>query len=67
LLIVITLILLKGGSIAAKPHCLAELRAQGVAMIGVFHHPEDVAHLIDEQIEMSASHPLLQDATLEEI
>lgn len=34
---------------------LADLKAQGVAMIGVFHHPEDVAHLIDEEIRLSLS------------
>ncbi|MEL7434457.1 MAG: ATP-binding cassette domain-containing protein [Chloroflexota bacterium] len=34
---------------------LAELKDQGVAMIGVFHHPEDVQHLIDDEIQMSVS------------
>lgn len=29
---------------------LAELKASGVAMIGVFHHPEDVAHLVDRDV-----------------
>lgn len=29
---------------------LGELKDQGVAMIGVFHHPEDVQHLIDETL-----------------
>lgn len=36
-------------------HRLAELKAQGVAMIGVFHHPEDIAHLIDDEIRLSVS------------
>ncbi|MGV6874143.1 phosphonate C-P lyase system protein PhnL [Pseudochelatococcus sp. B33] len=31
---------------------LAELKASGVAMIGVFHHPEDVAGLIDREIKL---------------
>jgi alpha-D-ribose 1-methylphosphonate 5-triphosphate synthase subunit PhnL len=31
---------------------LAELKASGVAMIGVFHHPEDVAELIDREIQL---------------
>jgi len=31
---------------------LSELKDQGVAMIGVFHHPEDVEHLIDDEIQM---------------
>ena len=34
---------------------LGELKAQGVAMIGVFHHPEDVAHLVDDEIQLSLS------------
>jgi alpha-D-ribose 1-methylphosphonate 5-triphosphate synthase subunit PhnL len=29
---------------------LRELKAQGVAMIGVFHHPEDVAGLVDHEL-----------------
>lgn len=29
---------------------LAALKQQGVAMIGVFHHPEDVRHLVDREI-----------------
>jgi alpha-D-ribose 1-methylphosphonate 5-triphosphate synthase subunit PhnL len=33
---------------------LAELKASGVAMIGVFHHPEDVEHLIDRDIHLKA-------------
>ena len=32
---------------------LGELKDQGVAMIGVFHHPEDVQHLIDDQVELA--------------
>ncbi|MFY0680345.1 MAG: ATP-binding cassette domain-containing protein [Thalassovita sp.] len=32
---------------------LAELKAQGTAMIGVFHHPDDVAHLIDRVIDLT--------------
>lgn len=32
---------------------LEELKDQGVAMIGVFHHPEDVQHLIDDQVELA--------------
>jgi len=34
---------------------LAELKAQGVAMIGVLHHPEDVQELIDDKILLNAS------------
>jgi alpha-D-ribose 1-methylphosphonate 5-triphosphate synthase subunit PhnL len=29
---------------------LRDLKAQGVAMIGVFHHPEDVLDLVDQEI-----------------
>ena len=32
---------------------LAELKAQGVAMIGVFHHPEDIQHLVDAEIRLT--------------
>ncbi len=32
---------------------LAELKGQGLAMIGVFHHSEDVAHLIDREINLT--------------
>lgn len=31
---------------------LAELKAAGVAMLGVFHHPEDVQHLIDRTLHV---------------
>jgi alpha-D-ribose 1-methylphosphonate 5-triphosphate synthase subunit PhnL len=34
---------------------LDELKAQGVAMIGVFHHPEDIAPLIDAEIRLTSS------------
>jgi alpha-D-ribose 1-methylphosphonate 5-triphosphate synthase subunit PhnL len=34
---------------------LTELKAQGVTMLGVFHHPEDVAKLIDQSLELHAS------------
>jgi len=33
---------------------LAQLKASGVAMIGVFHHPEDVAALIDRELYLEA-------------
>jgi alpha-D-ribose 1-methylphosphonate 5-triphosphate synthase subunit PhnL len=33
---------------------LTELKASGVAMIGVFHHPEDIAGLIDREIHLKA-------------
>ncbi|MEI6180962.1 MAG: ATP-binding cassette domain-containing protein, partial [Chloroflexales bacterium] len=29
---------------------LGELKAQGVAMIGVFHHPEDIRALVDAEL-----------------
>lgn len=35
---------------AALVQRLAELKAAGVAMLGVFHHPEDVQHLIDRTL-----------------
>jgi alpha-D-ribose 1-methylphosphonate 5-triphosphate synthase subunit PhnL len=45
---------LDAGARAALVRRLADLKAQGVAMIGVFHHPGDVAHLIDRDIELTA-------------
>ncbi|RWK47778.1 MAG: ATP-binding cassette domain-containing protein [Mesorhizobium sp.] len=33
---------------------LTQLKASGVAMIGVFHHPEDIAGLIDQEIALKA-------------
>ncbi len=34
---------------------LAEMKQRGVAMIGVFHHPEDVAPLIDRELYLARS------------
>ena len=51
---------------ASLANRLEELKAQGVAMIGVFHHPEDVQHLIDDKIQMSAPHPILENAEMQE-
>lgn len=41
---------------AALVNRLAELKAGGTAMIGVFHHPDDVLHLIDEIIDLTPDH-----------
>lgn len=41
------------GARAALVARLEELKGQGVAMIGVFHHPADVAHLVDREIVLS--------------
>lgn len=35
---------------------IAELKAEGVAMVGVFHHPGDVAHLVDREITLGRVH-----------
>ncbi len=43
---------------AALVNRLASLKASGTAMIGVFHHPGDVAHLIDTEINLTPDHPL---------
>ena len=32
---------------------LSELKSQGTAMIGVFHHPDDVLHLIDRIVDLT--------------
>lgn len=42
------------GARAALVARLADLKSAGVAMIGVFHHPGDVAALIDGEIQLSA-------------
>jgi len=45
---------LDAGARAALVARLRTLKAAGVAMIGVFHHPGDVAALIDGEIELQA-------------
>jgi alpha-D-ribose 1-methylphosphonate 5-triphosphate synthase subunit PhnL len=45
---------------AALVQQLAELKRQGVAMLGVFHHPEDVAELIDDELRLQALIPSTQ-------
>jgi alpha-D-ribose 1-methylphosphonate 5-triphosphate synthase subunit PhnL len=40
------------GARAALLRRLTDLKAQGVAIIGVFHHPGDVADLIDREINL---------------
>lgn len=44
---------LDAGARAALTRRLEELKQQGVAMIGVFHHPGDVAELVDRTIELT--------------
>lgn len=44
---------LDAGARAALVRRLRDLKAAGVAMIGVFHHPGDVAGLIDREIELT--------------
>jgi alpha-D-ribose 1-methylphosphonate 5-triphosphate synthase subunit PhnL len=44
---------LDAGARAALVRRLADLKASGVAIIGVFHHPGDVAHLIDREIDLA--------------
>lgn len=39
---------------------LAQLKALGVALIGVFHHPEDMQDLIDHEIRLSSTLEELQ-------
>ncbi len=41
------------GARSALVNRLGELKAEGVAMIGVFHHPGDVQELIDRTIDLS--------------
>ena len=44
---------------------LGELKAQGVAMIGVFHHPQDVEQHIDDEIYLSITHSTMNGAVHE--
>lgn len=44
---------LDAGARAALIDRLAELKAAGTAMIGVFHHPGDVSALIDREIDLT--------------
>lgn len=44
---------LDAGARQALIRRLGALKSQGVAMIGVFHHPEDVADLIDMQLMLT--------------
>jgi alpha-D-ribose 1-methylphosphonate 5-triphosphate synthase subunit PhnL len=46
---------LDAGARAALVARLRALKAAGVAMIGVFHHPGDVAALVDGEIELQAN------------
>ncbi len=46
---------------AALIERLAELKAAGTAMIGVFHHPGDVAALIDRDIDLTPNAEPLED------
>jgi alpha-D-ribose 1-methylphosphonate 5-triphosphate synthase subunit PhnL len=41
------------GARAALVRRLADLKGQGVAIVGVFHHPGDVAQLIDREINLN--------------
>ncbi len=45
---------LDAGARASLVAHLATLKREGVAMIGVFHHPEDVRNLLDGEIVLSA-------------
>lgn len=45
---------LDAGARQALIRRLGALKAQGVAMLGVFHHPEDVAGLIDAELTLTA-------------
>ena len=46
---------------AALVKRLAELKADGTAMIGVFHHPKDVEHLIDRIVDLTPDLTLQED------
>lgn len=44
---------LDAGARRALQQRLGQLKAQGVALLGVFHHPQDVAGLIDDEVRVS--------------
>lgn len=46
---------------AALVKRLSELKADGAAMIGVFHHPDDVEHLIDRIVDLTPDIQLEED------
>jgi alpha-D-ribose 1-methylphosphonate 5-triphosphate synthase subunit PhnL len=46
---------LDAGARTALVQGLVMLKQQGVALIGVFHHPEDVMHLVDGVIDLETS------------
>jgi alpha-D-ribose 1-methylphosphonate 5-triphosphate synthase subunit PhnL len=46
------------GALVAR---LQELKDQGTAMIGVFHHPDDVLHLIDRIVDLTPDHTPTED------
>ncbi|KPP90219.1 MAG: alpha-D-ribose 1-methylphosphonate 5-triphosphate synthase subunit PhnL [Rhodobacteraceae bacterium HLUCCA08] len=52
---------LDAGARTALVRRLADLKARGAAMIGVFHHPDDVAHLIDRVIDLTPDAPSQED------
>lgn len=52
------------GARAALVRRLADLKAHGVAIIGVFHHPGDVAELIDREINLNTR--VIADQSAEE-
>ncbi|WP_254792177.1 phosphonate C-P lyase system protein PhnL [Celeribacter indicus] len=52
---------LDAGARAALVARLRELKDGGTAMIGVFHHPDDVEHLIDRVIDLTPDAPQMED------
>jgi alpha-D-ribose 1-methylphosphonate 5-triphosphate synthase subunit PhnL len=55
---------LDAGARASLAERLAELKGQGVAMIGVFHYPEEVRHLIDQEVRLTSSLTLTEQQEL---
>ncbi|MCX6017425.1 MAG: ATP-binding cassette domain-containing protein [Chloroflexi bacterium] len=49
---------------AALVQKLSELKASGVAMLGVFHHPEDVQHLVDRTLMIR---PVIEQEDIENV
>jgi alpha-D-ribose 1-methylphosphonate 5-triphosphate synthase subunit PhnL len=58
---------LDAGARLALVERLTQLKASGVAMIGVFHHPEDVARLIDGEIVLGSRMAVDESLWLEDM
>jgi len=52
---------------AALVQRLGQLKADGIAMLGVFHHPEDVRDLIDTELQLAPADHVVQHGGLGDV